>query len=337
VTELLVTGAAGFVGASFIHDLLERGQSNFNILGIDDFSAGYKERLPKKNDRFKFMEMDVFNLSELQGGVDVLVHCAAIAPLPECQVNPVRAVEQNVGQCASIIEYCRRTGTRNIIFFSSGAIYEGRKGSCTEKDPITTSLVYPTTKYMAENYFRAMSSAYGINIVALRLFNLYGPRQDYFRKQPPLVGYLLRKMLSDEEVCLFASENARRDYIYISDLTNLMLKIIGFMSDNSRKSMFMPVNVGSGCDYNVYEIYEKIKNITGSRSKLRKGIQKNFWSKYPEIFSGHIPLPVDVLLAEIEKEAICDNSFAKGFFDWSPVVTMEMGLEECIKYAKELI
>ncbi|EGR2537682.1 NAD-dependent epimerase/dehydratase family protein [Vibrio cholerae] len=138
--------------------------------------------------------MDVKDLHESDiSDVDVIIHCAAIAPLPECQKNLFKCIEQNIAMCGAISYFATKIGCENIIFFSSGAVYEGSGDRlCSETDDIDTALIYPTSKYLAEKSFSSVARTYGINVVSIRLFNLYGPWQDYFRKQPPLLGYLIK-------------------------------------------------------------------------------------------------------------------------------------------------
>ena len=90
------------------------------IHGIDNLSYGYKERLPKNGSKFQFYEIDIFQISQsfkTNETYDILIHCSAIAPLPDCQANPENAITQNITQCATVVEFCRRNGIKNIIFF----------------------------------------------------------------------------------------------------------------------------------------------------------------------------------------------------------------------------
>jgi len=334
--KILITGAAGFVGSSIINNLYNK--PNNNITGIDNLRYGYIERLPQNNNVFKFIQKDVFGLGDLNEKFDLVIHCSAIAPLPECQKDPVDTIQQNVGQCASVVEFCRKTGTKNIIFFSSGAIYEGLSTHCKETDDVATTLTYPSSKLMAETYLKSVSRSYGINIACLRLFNLYGPRQDYFRLQLPLLGYMIKSLILNQEATFYASPSARRDYVYIDDLVDLVLRIARYMrNDENLSNWFEIFNVGSGEDYSVYEIVENLEKVSNKKLKYKISKNKNLWTKYPEIFAGEIPLPANILANEVDKIALCDNSKAKDLLNWSPIFSMEEGINECYKYASELL
>ena len=86
--------------------------------------------------------------------------------------------------------------------------------------------MYPLSKYLAEQYFESVSKSYKLNIVSLRLANIYGRNHDYFRKQPPFLGYLIKNSLLNKKPTLFARGNYKRDYLFIDDLNELIVKII---------------------------------------------------------------------------------------------------------------
>jgi UDP-glucose 4-epimerase len=337
--KYLITGIAGFVGSSLARAILERSP-NASITGIDNMSFGYRERLNDIKEKIEFIEGDIINIQNLIGIriFDSIIHCAAIAPLPECQRDSYRALSQNVATCGSLVDYALTSGSRNIIFFSSGAIYEGTKQfPTTESAEITTSLVYPTTKYIAELYFDAMCRSHSLNVTAIRLFNLFGPHQDYFRKQPPLIGYLLSCLIRDEEAVLFSNGEQCRDYIYIDDLLNLVLLSAEKMNMHSEDGHFVAVNAGNGRPVSVNEIISLLENITQKKLVIKRNPAGKYWDKYPEIFSRKISLDRSVIEREVNKhtEASLEKVFST--FEWTAKVSLEKGLEACFKHARQII
>jgi nucleoside-diphosphate-sugar epimerase len=336
--KILITGVAGFVGSTLARKLLD-GSSNVEVVGIDNLKYGYRERLKDIQSRIKFIEMDVQNLAEEldEAEIDVIIHCAAIAPLPENQANFFESINQNVAMCASLSEFATKIGCENVIFFSSGAIYEGSDNrACCETDVINTSLIYPTSKHLAEQLFSSLAKTYGFKVVAIRLFNLYGPNQDYFRKQPPLLGYLLKCIHSNIVPTIFASKEAKRDYIHIDDLYGLIQKICKKFSA-IKPGEFIAVNAGSGSVFSVFNIIDHLGSIVGSEIKYTVGNKKNFWSKYPEIFNKKLALKEEYLVKEVDKIAIANIKFSEEYFDWKPKVKMKDGLRECYEYSKEIL
>ena len=125
--------------------------------------------------------------------VDWIIHTSAIAPLPDNQVSHGKSLNENLSQCGSIVDFCVRTGTKNIVFLSSSAIYENTKDKkFVENKCERPILMYPLSKYLAEKYFNSVTDSYDINVVSLRLANIYGRNQDLYRKQPPFLGYLIK-------------------------------------------------------------------------------------------------------------------------------------------------
>ncbi|EGR2537681.1 GDP-mannose 4,6-dehydratase [Vibrio cholerae] len=144
---------------------------------------------------------------------------------------------------------------------------------------------------------------------------------------------MFNKDIEGDNITLYASEEARRDYIYINDLYNLITKIITKMPDID-KGKHIVVNAASGSAYSVYEIVEKLERIIGKQIIYERGDKSEFWDKYPELFNRKIPFNKQNIVNEVDKKSIADISFAKEYFEWSPEFTMVSGLKECFDFAK---
>ena len=337
--KILITGIAGFVGSSLARALLN-AKSNVEIIGIDDLSFGYLERLDDIKSRIIFYQLDIAKLSEVINGegIDIIVHCAAITPLPECQIDSHRAIIQNVANCGSVADFAIQFGIKNIIFFSSGAIYEGANQFPTpENIDISTRLIYPATKYMAEIYYESMCRAYGINVTALRLFNLYGPHQDYFRKQPPLIGYLLKCLLLKQQAILFSSGNQRRDYIYIDDLLDLINLVIAKMLSNETAGEFIALNVANGEPFSVNEVITTLEEISHEKFDIVRYPPTQYWDKYEQLKKGKIPLSEKIVQEEVQKFTHASLIKTQDILRWQAKMTMKLGLKNCFDFAKTIL
>lgn len=135
-------------------------------------------------------------------------------------------------------------------------------------------LIYPVTKFLAENFFESISKSYPINIVSLRLSNIYGRNQDYFRKQLPFLGYLIKGYLLKKKLTFFSKGNHRRDYLFIDDLSNLITKIIKTKKYNKLNNSFEVFNVGSGRQYSVMELIKFFQRIINSNLSYSWGKKK---------------------------------------------------------------
>lgn len=332
--KILVTGGAGFLGSEIVNKLLNL--SNIDLTVIDNLSRGYRQRLNKNFKKIKFLKADVCKINELNlSKFDWIIHSSAIAPLPDNQSNHYNSIVSNIAQCGSIIDFCIKSGTKKIIFFSSSAIYEKEvKKPFNENITNQPVLMYSTSKYLAEKYFDSVARSYKINILSLRLANIYGRNQDYFRKQMPFLGYLIKNTLANKKMILYAKGNYKRDYLFIDDLINLILKILKYKKFSNKHYIF---NVGSGNAYSVLDFLKIINKITRIKPNVKWGNKNNYWKKYKGLYFAKIKLNKKLIKEEVEKKVFLNSNKVKKFFRWSPKTSIETGLKECINYAKNFI
>lgn len=332
--KVLITGIAGFVGSSLCKVLQK--DCRLEIFGVDDLSFGHIERCAGFQERIVVKTASVQDyLCSESSKFDLIINTAAIAPLPENQINHHRSIETSLGVAASIVDYCLRTGCNNIIHISTSAVYEGagdQLGPSKETDPVKPHLMYPLSKYLVEQYLEQQAHVYGMDINCIRLFNLYGPHQDYFRKQPPLLGYLLKNIIQDQPVTIFSKGKAVRDYIYIDDLVDL-IKTLSMGSVGG----YNIINAGTGSAYNVDQMIEACNEVANKKLNVIRGNTQDFWRKYPELVSAKIPLPHEFIEREVEKNSIADISKAREVYGWEPKFNLRRGLKVCHQHAKELL
>ena len=251
--KVLVTGAAGFIGGQLMHALWKNGHT---AIGVDNYSYGNADNLHFDDHDFSadVIKMDIRDKEGMkalfeQEKFDIVYNIAGIAPLPDCQSDPVEAVSVNTLGLVNVLENARRTGVKHVIQASTNAMYENETEFPTVESKFNPpTLIYPNTKYCGERFCQSFADTYGMNITCLRFANVYGPHIDCLRKQPPFVGYMIRELYYDRVPEFHSDGNQRRDYIYVDDLIDLAMRVWD-------QPGFDAVNVSSNKNYSVRELY----------------------------------------------------------------------------------
>lgn len=336
MSKVLVTGAAGFIGSQLAHALWQKGEE---VVLLDNFSYGKEDNLIFEDHDFRqeILREDVCDRDMLYGlcgkyHFDYIYHIAAITPLPDCQMNPGRAVEVNVAGTVNVLEAARRYGAKNVIFASTSAVYE----NCTEfptkeGDAVPPSLIYSGGKFSAEQFCRSFTEVYGMNVTVLRFANVYGPHIDCLRTQPPVAGYLIRELFYDRQPVLHSSGEQRRDFVYVDDLIDLAIRV-------REKTGFDCVNVSTNTTHSINELYQVIAKLMGKECiKPVYTDSAHYWHRYPSLYEGAYPISSQILDNEVTKYTLCDNTHAARKYGWTPQVSFEDGLRKTVEFAVKIL
>lgn len=339
--KILITGGAGFVGSQVSWYFKQLGNE---IWLLDNMSYGNMDNLVvdgKEVGHF-FIEADIRDgdMDEWCEDIDVVIHLAGVAPLPDCQMNPMNAYDNNVVGTLNVLEACRKTNVKKVIFASTSAIYENCNAvPFVEWDiPTGPDLIYSMSKQACESICKAYVRNYGMDITMMRFFNVYGPHQDFRRKQPPLMGYIIKCMLEDKKPTFYSTGHQSRDYIYINDVARLMHMIIdGENADGEPVNLAGQVfNACTGHAHSVREIYDMYQQEFEKQIEPSFDDSTKFWDKYPSLFEGSSPLNKERLVKEVNKHSLGSYKNANEILGWEPKVSMREGIAECVRYAKQL-
>jgi nucleoside-diphosphate-sugar epimerase len=332
MAKIVITGGAGFIGSQLGKSLVDDGH---DVLLLDNMSYGYLDNLVIDGETFgRFLGVDVCSpdLAKHLAGAQFVFHFAGISALPVCQEKPQYAMNVNVGGTANVLEAARLAGVRRLIFASTAAIYENNtKFPTKESDPVAPSLTYAVSKLQAEQLCRAYGELYGLEIVVLRYFNVYGPHQDFMRLSPPLMSYLIRELLADRQPVLHSDGTQQRDCIFVDDVNHL--NKICMEHPRAPGEIF---NVGSGVATSVREVFALIAKAMGSRITPAYRPATNFWDAYPQLFQGEYPLKGEVVEREVRKYSLCDTTKARELLGWHAKVSIDEGLAQTARYAMKL-
>lgn len=326
---IIITGAAGFIGSSLCSRL---HQHSIPFLAVDNFSYGYRENIDKE---WRFLEIDIGDM-EMEKYIekdDIIIHLAYVSSLAENQALPISCFQSNHQGTLNLLEIARRKGVRHFLFASSSAVYEKSTHSpFYETDTIETpNLLYSLAKYQGEQICHSYRENYGLPITIIRFFNMYGPKNDYHRKLPPLIPYIIRELANRQSPILHSNGLQSRDYLYIDDLLELILTIL----DNPI-TFGQIYNASTNQAYSVQEIFEMIREHLTKKGRKVQDIQptyrssEHFWDKYPQLKTGEYPFRDEYMVKEVNKYTRGSFEKARTELGWIPRTTMEEGLKRVV-------
>jgi len=313
--NILITGAAGGIGSTLAYSLYKKG---YNLTLIDNLRNGYKDNLIINGETFgNFFQKDIRDIDTLDSNIkfDAVIHLAAITSLPDCESNIEETISINVQGTASVLEFCRKRNIPYVFFSSTSAVYEQNKDkTLTEGLDVTPKLWYSLSKKMGEDLCESYRQNYNINITTARFFNVFGPRQDIYRKNPPLLNYLVTELKNNRTPILHSDGNQRRDYIHIDD-------VISFVELCLEKKPNCILNVCSGQTLNVNEIVKFVKEAINSNIEPVFRDASMLWDTYPSLFDGAYPLLKKVVINETNKSSLGSNKLALEL-GWKPNIDL---------------
>ena len=268
--HVVVTGAAGFIGSHTCERLVARGH---RVTGIDVFdgylypadvkreTARTLARLPAA--QFRFAEGDIcdraFIANVLDEGVDVVCHLAALAGVRPSLAEPLRYLRTNIEGTGVIIERMREIGLSRLVFASSSSVYGARPGTTAafrEDDPcLTPASPYAATKRMNELQLSAYRDLFGIGVLALRFFTVYGPRQ----RPDMAIAKFTRAISRGETIVVYGDGESRRDYTFIDDIVSGTVAAIEKVTPGAYEIL----NLGGTKTISLTELVQTIERVVG--------------------------------------------------------------------------
>lgn len=259
--NFLITGAAGFLGSALANRLAREGHQ---VRGLDDLSTGDPNSLSPDvlftrgdvNDRPKLWTL----LQE----VDCVYHLAARVSVPESILYPREYNAVNVGGTVSLMEAMRDVGVGRVVLISSGAVYgdQGRQ-PLSEDSPPNPHSPYAVSKLSAEYYVRTIGGLWGIETVALRVFNAYGPGQNLPASHPPVIPNFIKQAVRSGTLVVHGEGSQTRDYVFVDDVVRCMVAAATAPGINQAV-----INVGSGRETSVRELVRVILELTDSKAEV---------------------------------------------------------------------
>ncbi len=302
----LVTGVAGFIGSTLADTLLDRG---YTVRGIDNFATGRKAMLETIDaDAFSFHEGDIRDrelLDTLCADVDYVFHQAAVPSVPRSVEDPVTTTDANCTGTATMLDAARNADVDTVVVASSSSVY----GSSEELPKVETmepnpESPYALSKYYTEKLALQCSDLYDIDTVALRYFNIFGPRQDPEGEYAAVIPKFIDLMLDGERPVIYGDGEQSRDFTYIDNA--IQANILAAEGDATGEAF----NVGTGGRVTVNELVTQLSEVLETEIK--------------PIYDD--PRPGDV------RHSHADISKAKEVLGYEPAVGFAEGLKRTIKW-----
>lgn len=261
--KVLVTGGAGFIGSHIAEELVKRG---VKVSVMDDLSTGKLKNISHLLDKtnFKFIQGSITDkklMLENLKDVDAVFHEAALTYVTESIEFPERYHDVNVNGTLNLLEGARRTDVRRIVFASSSSVYEDIPEALTENSALNPQSPYALTKLMAEKYCLLYNDIYGLEIVVLRCFNVYGTRQRAvgpFAEVIPRFIWRVKRGLPPE---IFGDGKQVRDFVHVKDV--VQANILATLSNEAKSEIF---NIGSGNRLSINLLASKIIKLSGKEN-----------------------------------------------------------------------
>lgn len=246
--KILVTGAAGFIGAHTVDRLLKAGHK---VTGIDDMSNGRFENLESalEQKNFSFIESDVSYLTNDLDHFDLVVHLAATGSVPRSIEYPQLTFKNNVEKFHELLCGLRASNCRRLIYASSSSVLGGTFAPLPQSN-------YAVSKYINELYAEQFSKHYKLQCIGLRFFNVYGPRQ---RHDSPYSAVIPR-LIHDPKIFIHRPGTQTRDFTYVKDVTKA-IELLALRGDLDSKVY----DLGYGHSRNLYEVIDVLRRLLPER------------------------------------------------------------------------
>jgi UDP-glucose 4-epimerase len=304
--RVFVAGGAGFIGSHVARVLLEAGHA---VTVYDNLSTGHKELVPRGAAFIKGDLKQEQRLAEALAGHDVVIHLAALVPVPVSIERPVDFAENNVVNTVRLLEAMRRSGVNSIVFSSSATVYgEPKHLPLREDEPVgLQSNPYGASKVAAEAFIAVYHRLYGLDATILRYFNPYGPNE-LCQPETHVVPNIIRAALKDLPVPLYWEGEQIRDYIYVEDLARAHTAVLGLRGLNY-------FNVGSEKGVKVKDVLQVVTDILGHPLRIDQ--------------KGERPGDVPALYATAER--------LRKATGWRAEVGLEEGLRRTVEYFRGVV
>ena len=266
MTRSLVTGGAGFIGSHLVEALVARGGE---VVVLDDLSTGKRANLAAVSGRIEFHDGSVSDpaaAARACAGVDVVYHQAALASVPRSVEAPLESHAACATGTLVMLDAARRAGARRFVYAASSSCYGDQPTASKRESDLPGPLSpYAAAKLAGEMYCLAFHRSYGLETVALRYFNVFGPRQDPQGAYAAVIPRFIAALLAGETLTLYGDGGQSRDFTYVANVVRGNL-----LAAESSRAAGRVFNMASGRSYSLLDLIGALERLTGRSAEVRR-------------------------------------------------------------------
>lgn len=267
--KFLVTGGAGFIGSNIVEELLNRGAY---VRVLDNFSTGKRENIKPFSSDVDLIEGDIRSYHSVQKairGIDIILHQAALPSVPRSIYDPITTNEVNVTGTLNILESAKEAGVKRVVFASSSSVY-GDNPSLPKHEDMTPNPIspYAVSKLSGEKYCSVFNKVYGLETVALRYFNVFGPRQDPESQYSAVIPKFINTIMGGNAPIIYGDGETSRDFTFVRNVVEANI-----LAAESEK---VDCNVMNCACNQMISLNMLVKEINGYLAKEVSPVYKDF-------------------------------------------------------------
>ena len=317
-SRILVTGGAGFIGSNLIESLLVNGNK---VTCLDNFSTGKRENLAgfSGNPNFRLIEGDIRNISDCQMAVrdvDIVFHEAALGSVPRSINDPVTTTDVNIGGFVKMLFSAKEAKVKRFVYAASSSTYGDHPDLPKVEEKTGAPLSpYAITKYVDELFAANFSKNYGIDVIGLRYFNVFGRRQDPDGAYAAVIPKFLKMLIQHEVPLINGDGSISRDFTYINNV--VQANQLAAITEN-KEAINQVFNVAHGERTTLNQLFSYLRDFAGRYDSAILSLEP--------VYGPDRAGDINHSLASIEKAA--------KLLGYKPTHTVIQGLEEYVKWFK---
>ncbi|MDP9270164.1 MAG: SDR family oxidoreductase [Chloroflexota bacterium] len=307
--KALVTGGGGFIGSNLVERLLAEG---YDVRVLDNFATGDRENLKHLLGEIELVEGDIQSYERVHNAVvgrELVFHLAALPSVPRSIQDPLTSNATNVIGTLNVLLASRDAGVQRIVYASSSSLYGPTLDLPKREDmPLLPIAPYAVSKLAGEGYCRSFTQVYGLDTVALRYFNVFGPRQDPLSQYAAVIPRFVMAFQEDRSPVVFGNGEQSRDFTYVDNAVDANLRAA--LANDVAGEAF---NIACGERISLNEILAELRELTG----------KEIVADYSDARPGEVP------------HSLADISKARQALSYEPAVNVRQGLRTVFEWYTE--